>query len=444
MWIPGPVPPRFWEDRAHRRDYLLWLAQRFDFRTLEDLYGLELTASFPRNYGGGLKKYWGQSALEAVQDCFPERDWKPWLFREVARGFWDLPANRRSYMAWLGQRLGYRCKDDWYAVGNRDFLRNKGAGLLKQHHGSAVRAVIDSIPGQEWCEWKFSQVPDGFWELAENRHRYLRWLGKELGFRRPKDWYRIQSRDFRRRRGGALLNKYSSFYDLMREFLPQLDWDRLDRHRPLRVEQVLAWADAHHSRHGKWPFAKSGKVPGTGETWSKINTCLQNGCRGLPGGISLARLLKKHRGVRVGQGPPKLSEKEILVWADAHFAARGKWPTRESGPIAGTRESWLSVHLALRTGDRGLRGGSSLPQFLSRRRGVRNRLRPPPLKEKQILAWALAYCKTTGRWPSVCSAPIAGSRGDTWISVDKALRSGRRGLPGGLSLAQLLRTHGLK
>ena len=147
-----------------------------------------------------------------------------------------------------------------------------------------------------------------------------------------------------------------------------------------------------------------------------------------PAGTSLAKLLEKHRGVRVGRGPPNLSEKQILVWADAHFAARGKWPTRESGPIAGTRESWLSVDLALRTGDRGLRGGSSLPQLLARRRGVRNRLRPPPLKEKQILAWALAYCKTTGRWPSVCSAPIAGSRGDTWISVEQGPEIGTPGI----------------
>ena len=78
---------------------------------------------------------------------------------------------------------------------------------------------------------------------AENRHRYLRWLGKELGFRRPEDWYRIQSRDLRR--GGVLLQRYSLQYDLMREFLPRLDWDRIDKHRRIQVNEVLAWAAGH-------------------------------------------------------------------------------------------------------------------------------------------------------------------------------------------------------
>ena len=88
--------------------------------------------------------------------------------------------------------------------------------------------MIDLIPRRNWCEWKFDHVPAGFWEAAENRHRYLRWLGKELGFRRPEDWYRIRTREIAGRHGNGLLQRYSSLYDLMREFLPQLDWDRVD------------------------------------------------------------------------------------------------------------------------------------------------------------------------------------------------------------------------
>ena len=362
LWMPGRVPLRFWEDETHRRDYLLWLAYRLGFRSMEDFYGLKLTEACRRNYGRTLLSYWGDSAFKALQECFPEYDWKAWLFTQVPNGFWDAIANRRSY---------------------------------------------------------------------------LHWLGKELGFRRPEDWYGIRAKEIIGRHGSALRGRFSSFYDLMREFLPQLDWDRIDEHQPIRVEEILAWADAHHAEHGRWPTCKSGEISGTGHTWLALDMALRSGFRGLPGRTSLSKLLEQHRGVRVGRTPPRLSEKQILAWADAYFAAQGKWPGEDSGPIPGSRETWVAVASALRAGRRGFRGGSSLAQLLAQRRGVRNRRRLPPLKEKQILAWADAYFAAQGKWPTRESGPIPGA-GETWSDIASALNLGYRGLPGGSSLAQLL------
>ena len=53
----------------------------------------------------------------------------------------------------------------------------------------------------------------------------------------------------------------------------------------------------YRERHDDWPRIKSGPVEGVpAETWSGINSALQNGRRGLPGGSSLARLVRKFRG----------------------------------------------------------------------------------------------------------------------------------------------------
>ena len=71
------------------------------------------------------------------------------------------------------------------------------------------------------------------------------------------------------------------------------------RREPLTVEQVLAWADAHHARTGGWPACKSGPVPeAPGEAWGNIDSALRHGHRGLPGGDTLPRLLDRHRGRR--------------------------------------------------------------------------------------------------------------------------------------------------
>ncbi len=209
---------------------------------------------------------------------------------------------------------------------------------------------------------------------------------------------------------------------------------------PLSIRRILAWADAHFEQTGQWPKADSGpivQVPG--ETWSAVHGALKHGARGLPGGSSLVRLLAKHRGVRNMVHPPRLTVRRILAWADAHFKQTGRWPRAESGPIAqGPGENWSKINIALRTGLRGLPGGSSLARLLARRRAVPIREWPPRSTYQQILAWADAQYAQTGRWPWARSGPVAAAPGENWFALDAALRIGGRGLPGGSSVARLL------
>jgi hypothetical protein len=62
-----------------------------------------------------------------------------------------------------------------------------------------------------------------------------------------------------------------------------------------------------------------------------------------------------------------------------------------------------------------------------------------PLSEALILAWADAYRARTGAWPKILTADKRGlPAGDTWQTIDLALRKGYGGLPGGDSLPRLL------
>jgi hypothetical protein len=139
----------------------------------------------------------------------------------------------------------------------------------------------------------------------------------------------------------------------------------------------------------------------------------------------------------------RLTETRILAWADAHKARTGRWPRLDSGAVPESPgEDWRRIDRALRRGDRGLPGGSSLARLLGRRRGVRNPMAPPALTEGQILAWADAHRAQTGAWPTSASGPVRGAPGETWWALDKALQSGRRGLPGRDTLFRLLRREG--
>jgi hypothetical protein len=210
----------------------------------------------------------------------------------------------------------------------------------------------------------------------------------------------------------------------------------------LTESKILAWADSHHKRTGQWPGLKAGQIDDAEETWSKVNTALTEGLRGLPGGSSLTKLLEIHRGVRNIKRPPFVTEAQILCWADEYNKRTGKWPTQDSGPILNApSETWLNINHALRTGLRGLPGGCSLAQLLARLRGARNHLGLPTLTAEQILAWVDAHHRATGKWPNAKSGSIPQTQGETWNGVTQALSAGLRGLPGGASLAKLLAEH---
>jgi hypothetical protein len=231
--------------------------------------------------------------------------------------------------------------------------------------------------------------------------------------------------------------------------LRRLLWEKRGvRHKHLlprlTVREILAWADAHHRQHKEWPQTGSGPIPGAeGETWQNVGAALRYGLRGLRGGSSLARLLQKYRGVRNPLAAPPLTPEQVVTWARRHRRQTGQWPTRTSGEVPGeVGESWSAINNALYRGLRGLPGGSSLARLLAQRCGVRNPADAPPLSVEGILALAEAHHRRSGQWPRQTSGKVAGTAHETWKAINKALRCGHRGLPGGTTLVGLLVEHG--
>ncbi len=174
-----------------------------------------------------------------------------------------------------------------------------------------------------------------------------------------------------------------------------------EKRRALDIERVLRWADAHRTATGQWPDRGSGPVGGADDqTWSAIDTALRRGRRGHPGGSSLAILLAEERGVTQGANPESPVER-LRAWEAEQFPTRRPRRYRAIGPRATYR---LTIDL--------------------------------------ILSWADAHHAANGRWPSSWSSgPVSGVPLETWPRLDRALRAGRRGLRGGITLAQLLAEH---
>jgi len=210
----------------------------------------------------------------------------------------------------------------------------------------------------------------------------------------------------------------------------------------LTVEQILAWADSHHNRTGRWPNSSAGKVADEeSENWQNINSALRIGLRKLPGGTSLARLLSEVRGVRNTSKLPALTEQQILNWADHHHEVSGKWPrTTDKAILCAPGEKWSNVNTCLEQGLRGLPGGSSLAKLLAYQRGSRNKAALPKLTKDIIATWAKSYRDREKRWPNTKSGQIRESPQDTWQAIDQAHLTGLRGLPSGSSLHTLCKS----
>jgi hypothetical protein len=203
----------------------------------------------------------------------------------------------------------------------------------------------------------------------------------------------------------------------------------------LSLDQILAWADAHHAATGNWPSNGSGPVRDMpGEAWNAIDMALTNGFRGLPGGSSLARLLDERRPERLRI----LTLETIREWAEAYRRRHGLWPSATSGPVAEAHgERWLDIDEALKSGSRGLPARTSLARLFGPSIDPALRGKRPRLTLEQVLAWGDAHHRASGQWPDRFAGAVAGVPGERWVNIDQALRRGVRGLPAGLTLVTL-------
>ncbi|MBL4884777.1 MAG: hypothetical protein JKY95_09620 [Planctomycetaceae bacterium] len=229
LWLNGRVPNGFWDRVSNKKAYMRWLGVQLGFRRKEDWYQIT-KQDFHSNFGGGLlANFYEDSPQQAVFDHFPNYDFKRWLFRSAPQGYWQDKKNRIEYMDWLGVKLGLNSLDDWYQVSRSHFHTNRGGGLLANYYGDSVfRALAEYAPRKKWQPWSFHTVPQGFWQDVDNRRAYLRWLGKQLGFTKLSDWYKLNRQHFSDHHGESIFISYynGSIFNALQDYRPNHNWSR--------------------------------------------------------------------------------------------------------------------------------------------------------------------------------------------------------------------------
>lgn len=197
----------------------------------------------------------------------------------------------------------------------------------------------------------------------------------------------------------------------------------------LDEETVFSWAQTYREHMGHYPHVGSGKITKfvpdaeTAHTWESLNREFSRQSEYFSAGLTLATFIESYHRMHV-----KLTEKKIMHWANVHKRKKGCLPNRHSGPImhpSAAPDTWADAHSALLLGLRGLHGGKTLEEMLSSY--VEDQI---TITETQILTWVDAHKKQSGSYPvNATFGEIPESNGQTWNSIDFALKKGLYGLP---------------
>ena len=139
-------------------------------------------------------------------------------------GFGTFPAIENAIWEWFKIQLGITRHEQWYRVTHGDFASHQGSSLLCNNQ-SYLEPIMNFVSDYDWKEWLFPKVPDGFWQCSDNRVRYMNWLGKRLGYRKPEDWYSVSQAIFYQNGGAGILHEFGDILqDVVKDYLPSYEW----------------------------------------------------------------------------------------------------------------------------------------------------------------------------------------------------------------------------
>lgn len=263
-----------------------------------------------------------------------------------------------NYFKKYGKRPTKRCKNfllsDGTSLENLDrFLKKK----KNKENGSSLSEFINNILGVPQKE---------NFDLGEIRTEIKKYYNKKS--KKPTE----HSEDFFLPDGTTARNLANSFRKGLRGLDGNISFPEfanqvlgLKEKKDLDVSMIIKELKKYHKKNKKYPNKRDASfflADGTSAT--SLDQALRMGFRGLDGGSSLAKLIEEISGKPSHTNKMKLTESIIKKEIISFYMKNKQYPTqcsKESKPFGST---WVSIDLALRSGFRGLEGGSSLSKLV--------------------------------------------------------------------------------
>lgn len=151
----------------------------------------------------------------------------------------SLKRKHRESLDSVFQLLKLKSWEDWYKVPQKEFKQHLN-GIIQFHGNSHIKLLINSYPEYNWKIWKFNKVPSSYWNELKNQRHFFDDLGKELGYEKQEDWYKIQKVNIEMSGGRGILSIYhGSPSSALKKIYPEYEWEFSKfHHLPRRLDLI--------------------------------------------------------------------------------------------------------------------------------------------------------------------------------------------------------------
>jgi len=107
-----------------------------------------------QRHGTGFLDHYRGSLQKALQELFPQYQWKPWLFSAVGGNFWSDQNNASVFLDWLKQKICIVHDEEWYELSSKHLVHFGGRPLLGywNNHGfrEFAKQLARKYPDVQW------------------------------------------------------------------------------------------------------------------------------------------------------------------------------------------------------------------------------------------------------------------------------------------------------
>jgi len=194
------VPNGYWDDIAHHRHFFNYFGEMFLFHDLDCWYDCSVDLIATHGGGGVINDKYNGSVFAALEAVYPERTWKPWLFRHSPAHIWDCLRNQRMMCDRICEAMKLKITEDMYCLTTYSFIQHGGGSILSlKYRGSLFRLLTAVYPEFKWVIYEFKSISQGYWNEPANVIEFFKDLETLLEIQEPNDWYRV---------GNAVVGKY--------------------------------------------------------------------------------------------------------------------------------------------------------------------------------------------------------------------------------------------
>ena len=147
------------------------------------------------------------------------------------RNYWKNRDNQKAFVESLATKLQLSVPSQLDKISHKDVISNGGRQLLRQY-SSWFELCQTLYPEGNWNLSAFSKTPRNAWDDPNNQRKFFDELISRLGFESPLGLGELSVTTVREAGGRSILDKYSSYSELLQTLYPKEDWKSIEKRKP--------------------------------------------------------------------------------------------------------------------------------------------------------------------------------------------------------------------